>query len=306
MSTFEAETPTDEYLPSPCDGISAIIQAREKPLDSFSVRRFLPHSECRKVGPFVFFDHMGPADFKPGQGMDVRPHPHIGLATVTYMFEGEMLHRDSLGHVQAITPGAVNWMIAGKGIVHSERTGDGPRARGQRMHGLQVWVALPEEHEETEPGFFHYGSDELPEIRQDDVIMKLVAGTAFSHKSPVKVFSPMFYLDVRMPASSTVEVPQEFAERAIHVISGEVQISDRVVSAYSMAICRESARVEITALQDTRLMMFGGAAIGDRIVWWNFVSSSKQRLEQAKLDWKEDRFGKVPGETEFIPLPDKR
>lgn len=304
MSTYESERATDVFLESPCDGISAILQTKERPLDSFSVRRFLPHPQCRKVGPFVFFDHMGPAEFKPGQGMDVRPHPHIGLATVTYLFEGEMLHRDSLGYVQNIIPGAVNWMIAGKGIVHSERTGDTARASGQRMHGLQVWVALPDTHEETEAGFSHHGSDELPIIRQGEVKMTLIAGQAYSQQSPVKVFSPMFYLDVQMPAGANIQMPDEYAERAIHLISGEIEIGGRKIDPYNMAICREGEQVKITALHPSRLVLFGGAAMTNRFLWWNFVSSSKERIEQAKLDWKENRFGRVPGESEFIPLPE--
>jgi redox-sensitive bicupin YhaK (pirin superfamily) len=303
MSRLEAERICEDYLESPCEGIAAIIQAKEKPLDSFSVRRFLPHAQCRKVGPFVFFDQMGPAEFKPGQGMDVRPHPHIGLATVTYLFEGEMMHRDSLGYVQNITPGAVNWMTAGKGIVHSERTGDAARASGQRMHGLQVWIALPEEHEETEPAFSHYSSDELPVIQSGGVTLKLIAGKAFENESPVKVFSPMFYLDVQMPAGTTLQVPDDYAERAIHLISGEIAIGDRHIEANTMAICRESARVVMNALQSSRLVLFGGAAMTNRFLWWNFVSSSKERIEQAKQDWQQNRFGQVPGETEFIPLP---
>jgi len=303
MIRLEAERICEDYLESPCEGIAAIIQAKEKPLDSFSVRRFLPHAQCRKVGPFVFFDQMGPAEFKPGQGMDVRPHPHIGLATVTYLFEGEMMHRDSLGYVQNITPGAVNWMTAGKGIVHSERTGDMARANGQRMHGLQVWIALPEEYEETEPGFYHYGSDELPVIQSGDVTLKLIAGKACSKESPVKVFSPMFYLDVQMPAGTALEVPDDYAERAIQLITGELRIGDHHITANTMAICRESARVVMNALQPSRLVLFGGAAMTNRYLWWNFVSSSKDRIEQAKQDWQQDRFGQVPGETEFIPLP---
>jgi len=306
MSTFESERACEDYLESPCDGIAAIIQANEKPLDSFSVRRFLPHARCRKVGPFVFFDQMGPAEFKPGQGMDVRPHPHIGLATVTYLFEGEMMHRDSLGYVQNITPGAVNWMTAGKGIVHSERTGNAARASGQRMHGLQVWIALPEEHEETEPGFSHYGSDELPVIQSGEVTLKLIAGKAFGNESPVKVFSPMFYLDVQMPAGTTVQVPNDYAERAIHMVTGKIRVGERHIGPYNMAICRESEQIVITAIEQTRLVLFGGAPMTDRYIWWNFVFSSKQRIEQAKLDWQQNRFGQVPGETEFIPLPETR
>jgi hypothetical protein len=197
-------------------------------------------------------------------------------------------------------------MTAGRGIVHSERTADVPRANGQRLHGLQVWVALPEEYEETAPEFYHYEESELPEIKQDGVTMRLIAGSAYSRVSPVKTFSPLFYLDVHMPAASTIHVPEEYAERAIHVVSGQVRIKERRIAPFNMAICREAERVEITAMQESRLALFGGVPITDRFLWWNFVSSSKSRIEQAKHDWENDRFGRVPGETEFIPLPEDR
>lgn len=296
----------NEVTPSPCSGIDLIIRATERDLDSFSVRRYLPHLQCSHVGPFVFFDHFGPADFAPGNGLDVRPHPHIGLATISYLFAGEIMHRDSLGFVQAIAPGEVNWMTAGRGIVHSERTGDLARAQGQHLHGLQVWVALPETDEETEPAFQHYGRDALPVIRQQGVDMTVIAGSALGHSSPVRTFSPLFYLDVHLSAGAVMEIPDEYAERALHLISGELNISDRVIRPFDMAICTQSSRVEVCAVTDSRLVLFGGAPVGERFIWWNFVSSSKQRIEQAKIDWKEGRFARVQGETEFIPLPDRR
>lgn len=300
-----AETVNEEYIESPCDGIAAIIQSRERDLGSFSVRRFLPHNNCRKVGPFVFFDHMGPAQFSRGQGLDVRPHPHIGLATVTYLYEGEIVHRDSLGCVQSITPGAVNWMTAGKGIVHSERTGDVARASGQRMHGLQVWVALPEEYEETGPEFHHYEPGDLPVVSLDNVTMTIIAGSLFASESPVRTFSPLFYVDVDMPAATTLQIPDDYAERAVHVIAGEVDINGRNVQPFNMVICREAESIRITAVQQSRLVIFGGAPITDRYLWWNFVSSSRARIEQAKQDWQQGRFDPVPGETESIPLPER-
>jgi redox-sensitive bicupin YhaK (pirin superfamily) len=307
MSTNAVNPVSAEHTEtSPCDGIAMVIEPAVRPIDSFTVRRYLPHINCRKVGPFVFFDHMGPADFAPGTGMDVRPHPHIGLSTLTYLFKGEILHRDSLGFVQAITPGAVNWMTAGRGIVHSERTGAAARGSGQSLQGLQVWVALPEEHEETTPGFFHYAANELPEWRQDGITLRLVAGAVGSRRSPVKTYSPLFYLDLNMPASATIRLPEEYVERAFHVIEGEVRVKQRLFGAFSMALCRQSVAVEVTAVRASRLITFGGAPITDRYVWWNFVSSSRERIEQAKLDWQNDKFGRVPGETEFIPLPEKR
>jgi redox-sensitive bicupin YhaK (pirin superfamily) len=294
-----------DYFAAPCDGIDVVIKATERDLDSFSVRRYLPHLQCRKVGPFVFFDHFGPADFAPGTGLDVRPHPHIGLATISYLFAGEIMHRDSLGFVQAIAPGEVNWMTAGRGIVHSERTGDLARANGQHLHGLQVWVALPESAEETDPAFQHVGRLELPEFRQGEITMRLIAGSAWGQVSPVSTYSPLFYLDVQMPEGSRLQMTDEYAERALHVISGSVAVCDHQFGPFDMAICSPAARVEIVALADTRLVIFGGAPMSERFIWWNFVSSSKPRIEQAKLDWKEGRFASVPGETEFIPLPDK-
>lgn len=307
MSTSTAEparTVTDEVVRSPCAGISLLIKSRERDIGGFSVRRYLPHAECRKVGPFVFFDQMGPAEFPPGSGLDVRPHPHIGLATLTYLFEGEILHRDSLGCVQAITPGAVNWMIAGRGIVHSERTGKQARAAGQRLHGLQVWVALPEADEETAPDFQHVRRQELPLIRGDGMSLCLVAGSAWGETSPVRMFSPLFYADASLGPTAVLNLTMNYTERAIYLAAGAARIRERTLVAGDMAVCTPGVEVEITALQDSRLILFGGAPIGDRILWWNLVSSSPARIEMAKQDWVNGRFGKIPGETEFIPLPE--
>ncbi len=295
-----------DFTGAPCDGIDVVIKAAQRDLNSFSVRRYLSHLQCRKVGPFVFFDHFGPVNFQPNTGIDVRPHPHIGLATLTYLFAGEIMHRDSLGYVQAIKPGEVNWMTAGRGIVHSERSGETVRATGQYLHGLQVWIALPETDEETDPAFQHCAQNDLPVIRQGDVTVRLVAGSAYSQQSPVRTYSPLFYLDVQMPAGSTLMIPDEYEQRALHVISGSLAIRERRFGPFDMAICSVSAQIEVLALANTRLIIFGGTSINERFVWWNFVSSSKQRIEQAGLDWKEGRFAQVPGETEFIPLPETR
>ncbi len=297
---------TTDFINDPCDGIEVVIRAMERDLDSFTVRRYLPHLRCRKVGPFVFFDHFGPADFAPGQGIDVRPHPHIGLATISYLFSGEILHRDSLGYVQAIRPGEVNWMTAGRDIVHSERSSDETRVNGQHLHGLQVWVALPESDEETAPEFHHYNQQDLPVFKLDQVILRLIAGRACDHQSPVRTYSPLFYLDVSMPQGSTLLIPDEYAQRALHLIRGRASVNQQRFEPFDMIICRESARIELIAETDVHLVIFGGAPISDRFIWWNFVSSSKQRIEQAGRDWKEGRFDSVPGETEFIPLPDTR
>ena len=273
--------------------------------DGFVVRRMLPVLATRHVGPFVFYDHMGPADFAPGKGMDVRPHPHIGLATVTWLFEGTIRHRDSLGSVADITPGAVNWMTAGRGIVHSERTPPDARRDGQRMHGIQVWVALPRVDEEVAPEFHHHDAESLPHIHQHGAELILIAGTAYGHASPVKVFAPMFFIEARLEAGAELTLPEEHAERGVHVIDGEVTWGDVTLTAAQMALQAGESTVPVRAKKASRLMLFGGAPLdGERHLWWNFVSSSRERIEQAKADWVAQRFGKVMGdEQEFIPLP---
>ncbi len=286
-------------------GVETLIEPRTRDLGDFQVRRVLPAGRQRKmVGPFIFFDHMGPAELDAGKGIDVRPHPHIGLATVTYLFEGEIVHRDSLGFVQTIKPGDVNWMTAGSGIAHSERTGDEERAGVSRLFGIQSWVALPREAEETDPAFFHHPKAALPMIETDGVNMRLIAGTAYGERSPVEIFSEMFYLDARMSAGSRLKLPSEHEERAVYPVEGEISLNDEVVPAGNMAVIVPGVETELKCFHAARVMLLGGAAMdGDRHIWWNFVSSSKNRIERAKADWKENRFDKVPGETEFIPLP---
>jgi hypothetical protein len=287
------------------DGIDLVIRPRARDIGSFSVRRSLPSARRRLVGPFIFFDHMGPVEFAPGQGLDVRPHPHIGLATVTYLFEGEILHRDSLGVVQPIRPGAVNWMIAGRGIVHSERTDPQIRQTARRMHGIQTWVALPRDAERRDPAFAHHPADTLPEIVKDGVTMRLIAGTAIGRAAPVEVLSPMFYIDAAAEAGATIALPDEHAERAVYVVSGAVDTAGEVFGEGSMIVLREGAAVPFVATGATRAMLLGGSPIdGERLVWWNFVASSQDLLAQAKADWKAGRFARIPGETEFIPLPE--
>ncbi len=285
--------------------IETLIEPRPRDLGGFQVRRVLPAGRQRKmVGPFIFFDHMGPADLAPGQGIDVRPHPHIGLATVTYLFEGEIVHRDSLGYVQPIKPGDVNWMTAGSGIVHSERSGDEERARASRLFGIQSWVALPKYAEETEPGFYHHPKATLPKIESEGVAMRLIAGAAYGERSPVEVFSDTFYLDARMSAGSTLTLPSEYQERAVYPVEGDITLDGQALSAGHMVVIVPGANAELQCRRDARIMLLGGATLdGDRHIWWNFVSSSTDRIERAKADWKENRFAKVPGESEFIPLP---
>lgn len=288
------------------NAIEHVIKPRTRDLGGFEVARVLPYAKRRTVGPFIFFDRMGPAEFPPGEGIDVRPHPHIGLATVTYLFEGEIMHRDDLGFAQPIRPGDVNWMTAGRGIVHSERTRDEIRDAHTRMFGIQSWVALPKDQEESEPGFFHHPAATLPEISRDGVEMRLIAGTAYGETSPVVTAAPMFYLDVRMDAGASLAVTDEHEERAIYVVDGSVSVNGETHGENEMLVLAPDAAVTVAAPDGARIMLLGGAPIdGERHIWWNFVSSSKDRIEQAKADWKEGRFGKIEGDDEFIPLPEK-
>jgi redox-sensitive bicupin YhaK (pirin superfamily) len=285
--------------------IELVIEPRERDLGGgFKVRRILPYAKRRMVGPFIFLDHMGPTGFPAGGGIDVRPHPHIGLATVTYLFEGEILHRDSLGSVQAIRPGAVNWMTAGRGIAHSERTAPEVRRAGHRLHGLQSWVALPVEAEEAEPAFSHHPSDSLPSWREDGVALRLIAGTAFGRQAAVPVFSPIFYLDIQIESGARWRLPDEHEDRALYVVDRAVDVDGQRIQAGRLAVLRPGL-AEVQATEPARVVALGGAKLaGERHIWWNLVSSRKERIEEAKADWKAGRFAAVPGETEFIPLPE--
>ena len=283
-----------------------VIEARQRDVGGFFVRRALPTMQRKMVGPFIFYDHLCRVDFAPGQGLDVRPHPHIALATVTYLFEGSFLHRDSLGFAQAILPGEVNWMIAGRGITHSERTPPELRASGGPLHGIQCWVALPLEHEEIEPSFEHHGRDQVPRLTRSGVELSIIAGTAYGERSPVNVLSPTLYVHARMAAGSSLSVDAEHAERAVYVASGSVKLGDGVFGEGTLLVLPRSADAVLSSEQGADAMLLGGAPLaGERHIYWNFVSSSQQRLERAKEDWREGRFGKVPGdEQEFIPLPE--
>ena len=274
--------------------------------DGFSVARVLPQAHQRAVGPFVFFDYFGPVAFPPGRGIDVRPHPHIGLATVTYLFEGSQVHRDSLGNVQEIVPGDVNWMTAGRGIVHSERTGPDIRARGHRMHGIQSWVGLPTRNEEDAPSFQHAAKEQLPTRGENGVALRVVTGKAYGLASPVRTPMEIFYVDAQMKDGSTLALPDEYEERGAMVVGGIVEAGCARHEDGAMILFDKGERAEIKALGDTRVMLLGGAPLdGPRHVWWNFVSSSRERLEQAKADWRAMRLGTIPGDdNEFIPLPD--
>jgi redox-sensitive bicupin YhaK (pirin superfamily) len=274
--------------------------------DGFLVRRMLPSHDRRTVGPFVFFDYFGPAQFAPGKGIDVRPHPHIGLATVSYLFEGSMVHRDDLGSVQTIVPGDVNWMVAGRGIVHSERTGPEVRAAGHMMHGIQTWLGLPQAYEETTPGFAHFAIAELPTHEANGASVRVVAGHAFGLKSPVSVFSDTLYADVMLSPGASLRLTDEHPERGVLVIDGGIDAAGKRLEAGAMAVFDANEAVTLAAPKGAHVMLFGGAPLdGPRHLNWNFVSSSSARIEQAREDWKAQRFGRIPGETEFIPLPER-
>ncbi|HEX4535089.1 MAG TPA: pirin family protein [Rhizomicrobium sp.] len=284
--------------------LSLVVPARKKDLGGFEVGRVLPFARQRMVGPFIFLDHMGPADFAPDHGIDVRPHPHIGLATVTYLFDGEILHRDNLGFTQPIKPGEVNWMTAGRGIVHSERTDPSLRSHGQFMHGMQAWVALPDEAEETDPSFTHYDGTSLKSFDDKGVRGTLIAGTAYGLKSEVVTFSPTFYVHLETADGARIALPDEHAERAAYIVSGKVE-ADGVTHDAGNLLVFEKGPASIAATDGpARVMLLGGAPVGPRIIWWNLVSSSQDRIEQAKADWKADRMKLPPDDSkEFIPLP---
>jgi redox-sensitive bicupin YhaK (pirin superfamily) len=291
------------------DPIDVLVQGRAHDLGGgFAVRRVLPSVKRRMVGPFIFLDHLGPLDVPPGgDGMEVRPHPHIGLATVTFLFDGGIFHRDSLGYAQAIRPGDVKWMTAGSGIVHSERTEPEMRRAGFRMHGVQTWVALPKSHEETQPSFEHVEASKLPAWKEAGGSFRLIVGTYGGHTAPTTHFSPTFYVGAELAAGAKTAVSPEHAERAVYVAEGEAAIGDRLLGVGDLAVLRPSQPVAIVAgAAGAKLMLLGGAPMdGPRHIWWNFVSSSRERIEKAKADWKASRFARVPGDDEFIPLPDK-
>ncbi len=283
--------------------IELLIEPPEKSLGEFTVRRSLPDKRRQRVGPFIFFDHMGPADFPPGSGVNVRSHPHIGLATITYLFAGEILHRDSLGYVQAIQPGAVNWMTAGKGIVHSEKVTDEVLASGQHLHGIQTWVALPSELEETEPGFDHYPADRIPKTELPGAKITVIIGSAYGVESPVRTLSKVLYAEVNLDAGARIELPQA-EELGVYVVSGRVSIGDSAVGAGTFAVLESNATGVITAAEESKLMLAGGDALeGERTIWWNFVSSDRVRLDEARRRWRDRELPEVPGEPDFIPLP---
>ena len=284
--------------------IQTIITPHVQDLGGFEARRLLPSDSRTMVGPFIFFDHLGPASFPSGKGVDVRPHPHINLATVTYLFEGALLHRDSLGTVQEIRPGAVNWMTAGKGISHSERSPDAERATDSTLHGIQTWVALPNDSEEVEPCFHHHPAVAIPTWEENGVVVTLIAGAAYGRVSPVKSLSPILYLDLQLTAGGKFTLTADYSERAVYSVTEGMTIAGEPLEQHRMAVLEPHQSVEIAAGEIGRCMVVGGEPLGTRYKWWNFVSSRLDRIEQAKQDWLDDKFGQVPDETEYIPLPD--
>jgi redox-sensitive bicupin YhaK (pirin superfamily) len=290
------------------DAIETLIVPRAVDLGEMTVRRALPSTKRQMVGPFIFFDQMGPAEFLTDQGIDVRPHPHINLSTLTYLFEGEILHRDSLGTEKTIQPGAVNWMRAGRGIVHSERTSEERRRDGQRLFGIQTWMALPAEREEADPAFMHHAADTLPIVDADGIRARLIAGRAFGAASPLATASATLYADVQLKAGVRVPIETAYEQRALYTIAGTIEVVGDAFEPGQLLVLRPGDAITVTATSDARFMLFGGAPMeGPRYIWWNFVSSRPERIAAAKEEWARGRFDTVPGdEEEFIPLPDKQ
>jgi redox-sensitive bicupin YhaK (pirin superfamily) len=300
--------PETEPACSPGDtpAVELVIEGRPRDLGGFSVRRTIPSGLRRAVGPFIFLDHMGPVDFAPGVGMDVRPHPHIGLATITYLLAGEILHRDSIGNAQAIRPGDVNWMIAGRGVAHSERTPPEVRARGGRALGLQTWVALPQDREDIAPSFEHHPQRTLPVVDRPGAILRVLAGTAYGETAPTSVLAPTLYVHGALAAGAELAIDNAHAERAVYVIDGEIACDDRTFGSATLIVLRPGVDVTICAHTPANVMLVGGAPLdGPRHIWWNFVSSTRERIERAKADWRDGRFATVAGdEHERVPLPE--
>lgn len=280
------------------------LQPVVKDIGDFEVRRVLPAEDRRAVGPFVFWDHFGPVTLPVGAHMDVRPHPHIGLATLTWLFDGEIMHRDSLGNEQLIRPGAVNWMTAGRGIVHSERTPEARRGQENPLHGLQIWLGLPEEREEVAPDFQHYAADAIPGVRAGDVAFDLIAGRALGAESPVSVHSPLLYLAAELAPGQTFDWTSHYPEEAIYVVEGHLEIDGHAVPAHTMAVLPSGAGARVSSAAGARIAILGGEPLGHRFLAWNFVSSSRERIREAAALWEHGGFDRVPGDDEFIPLPD--
>lgn len=305
MSWQPAAAPEARAAPS-CDPVEIVIVPRARDLGGFEVRRALPSAKRQMVGPFIFFDQFGPVELLTGEGLDVRPHPHIGLATVTYLLQGSIVHRDSLGTLQPITPGDVNWMTAGRGIVHSERSDPESRKHPRQLYGVQIWVALPERQEEIAPAFAHHAAAELPLIEGEGKRVRLIAGSLFGRTSPVRTFSELFQADAALAPGAALPLDPTHEERALYLIEGTIEITGQRFAPGRLLVFRPGDRVTVRAVTPARLMLLGGEPMdGPRYIWWNFVSSRKERIEAAKEAWKKRLFEAIPGETEFIPLPEK-
>lgn len=305
MSFFPGQDPEPGDA-SACDAVELLIVPRTSDIGGLEVRRALPSAKRRLVGPFIFFDRMGPAILKADMALDVRPHPHIGLSTVTYLFDGEIMHRDSLGTALAIKPGAVNLMTAGRGIVHSERTGLEARATGPKLYGIQAWLALPKTHEENAPDFAHHGAPELPRIVEGGKRISLIMGSAYGQTSPVRFPWEALYAEAVLSPGAILPLDPDYDERAVYIVSGKIDIAGEEFGAGQLLVFKPGDRISILGVDQSRLMLVGGEPMdGPRHIWWNFVSSSKERIDQAKQEWKTGRFDTVPGDSEeFIPLPE--
>jgi Pirin-related protein len=304
MTSWQDAAPprTEDSNSNPID-VTIIPRARD--IGDFTVRRALPAQQRMSVGPFVFFDQMGPATFEENQAIDVRPHPHIGLSTITWLFEGEIRHRDSLGSDLVIRPGEVNWMTAGRGIVHSERSPQSERRAGARLSGIQSWVALPKDKEDCDPSFQHYTREHIPRLDDKGVQLDVIVGSAFGKSSQVQTISPTLYAELRLQEGQRFELPVLAEEQAVYVAEGSLEIGGSRFGDGTLAVLKPETAATLRALENTRCMLLGGDALdGPRVVWWNFVSSSRERIEQAKDDWRQGRFAMVEGDPEFIPLPD--
>jgi redox-sensitive bicupin YhaK (pirin superfamily) len=287
--------------------IKAVLKPHLRDIGNLAVRRVLPAMAARLVGPFIFFDHMGPATLPAGVGLDVRPHPHIGLATVTYLFEGAIMHRDSLGSLQKIVPGDVNWMTAGKGIVHSERTPDEERANGSTVHGIQTWVALPLADEDSEPSFEHHPASTLPQLERNGVALRIIAGTAFGHTAPARTYSGTLYVAAEFAPGSAIALEPEHEERGVYLVDGDLSIDGTPLEVAQMAVLAPDETVTLASSNGARVMMLGGEKLeGERFIEWNFVASSRDKIEHAKTAWTNQQMGQVPGETDWIPLPERK
>jgi len=303
MSNIENITESECHLVANCNSLHRVIKPVSKDLGGFCVKRILPSKELKSIGPWVFFDHMGPATFNPGEGVNVRPHPHIGLATVTYLLDGEIQHKDSLGTNETIKPGDINLMVAGNGIAHSERQTPEMIKTPHTVHGLQLWLALPKEHEQCQPSFHHYDADSLPTVQLGNGHAKILIGKAYGQSSPVKTFSNTLYVEVTIDANDSIQLPN-FEELGLYIIKGSVKVDEFQIEEQNMAIFKNTDGIRITAEHNTKLVLLGGDAIGKRYIEWNFVSTDSNLIQEAKQKWANNGFPKVPGdENEYIPLP---